>query len=50
MKGRALRPFRHQALVDAMRIDDDPALGRLAEHFGQPNTGTAAEPMISAST
>ena len=25
----------HQALVDAMRIDDDPALGSLSEDLGQ---------------
>jgi hypothetical protein len=34
---RILRPFRHQAPVDAMRVDDDPALGRLPEHFRQPH-------------
>jgi hypothetical protein len=25
-----------QALIDAVRVDDDPALGRLPEHLGQP--------------
>ena len=27
--------FRHLPLVDAVGIDDDPALGSLAEHLGQ---------------
>jgi hypothetical protein len=27
----------HLPLVDAMRVSDDPALGRLVEHFGQPH-------------
>ena len=27
----------HQALVDPVRVGDDPALGRLAEHLGQPD-------------
>ena len=37
---RARRPgaeLGHLALVDPVRVDDDPALGRLAEHLGQPH-------------
>ena len=29
--------LRHQALVDPMRVGDDPALRRLPEHLGQPD-------------
>ena len=29
--------FRHLALVDAVRVDDDPALRRLPEHLRQPD-------------
>jgi len=36
---RALRcgQLRHGALVDAVRVGDDPARGRLAEHLRQPD-------------
>jgi hypothetical protein len=27
----------HQALIDAMCVDDDPALGSLSEDLGQPH-------------
>ena len=29
--------FRHLTAIDPMRIDDDPALGRLPEHLGEPH-------------
>ena len=35
--GRILHPLRHQSLVDAVRVDDDPARGRLAEDLRQPH-------------
>src|SRR5512147_1582543 len=42
--GRILQPFRHPPPIDAVSVDDDAALDRLAEHFGEPHHGHGGRP------
>ena len=36
---RVPRPVGHAALIDAVGVGDDPALGRLTKHLGQAHDG-----------